>query len=122
MVHHWFRLLAAGALWSQITDWLNAGSLIVCEAKQPKGTCSGSTSAAGILLNSPYSVLAAKGLASGTRLLQLHCPWSPEGMWQGPWCAGSAEWHSEEGQAALAEDEAFAAGLDDPSTFWCTYW
>jgi hypothetical protein len=91
-------------------------------AKQPHDAAEGSLM--GVLPNTLYSILEARVLPGGSKLLRLHCPWAPQGMWQGPWglqCS-SQEWMGEEGQAALAQDAALAAGLQDMSTFWCTYW
>ncbi|WIA30134.1 hypothetical protein OEZ86_000227 [Tetradesmus obliquus] len=113
---------ATGGLWTSIEQWLAAGSIIACMAKQPQDAAKGSLM--GVLPNTPYSILEARVLPGGSKLLRLHCPWAPNGMWQGPWglqCS-SQEWMGEEGQAALAQDAALAAGLQDLATFWCTYW
>lgn len=103
-------------------EWLAAGSILVCMAKQRKDTPAVEAHNAGIASNSPYSILSAKQLQSGTKLVQLHCPWSPEGMWLGAWSASSADWQSDEGRTLLMYDAGVADSMDDPSVFWCTYW
>jgi hypothetical protein len=91
-------------------------------AKQPQDAPEGSL--LGVLPNTPYSILEARVLPGGSKLLRLHCPWAPQGMWQGPWGlqGSSQEWMGEEGQEALAGDATLGAGLQDMATFWCTYW
>eukprot|EP00882_Tetradesmus_deserticola_P012778 GHRQ01013543.1.p1 GENE.GHRQ01013543.1~~GHRQ01013543.1.p1 ORF type:complete len:194 (+),score=57.78 GHRQ01013543.1:1534-2115(+) len=113
---------AAGGLWTFVQQWLAAGSIITCMAKQPGNAAEGSLM--GVLANTPYSIVEARVLPAGSKLLRLHCPWAPHGMWQGAWGlqSSSQEWMGEEGQAALAQDAALGAGLQDMATFWCTYW
>lgn len=128
-----------GAVWLHIMQTLAAGNLVVCLAEQQQSAGAGaaegvSTSAAagccggwvpgiaGLLANSPYSILAAKVLPSGQKLLRLHNPWAPDGVWQGAWGPDAPEWGSEEGAAALAADAAMEEGLQDPATFWCSFW
>jgi hypothetical protein len=126
-----------GAVWLHIKQTLSAGNLAVCVAEphsaaeadadpgaesDPAAGGSCAQSIAGLSANSPYSVLAAKVLPSGLKLLRLHNPWAPEGVWQGAWSPDAPEWESAEGQAALAADPAMEEGLQDPATFWCTFW
>lgn len=103
-----------------IEQWLSAGSIVACMAKYSADAASGSL--LGILPNTPYSIITTKVLPGGTKLLRIHCPWSPAGLWQGPWSLRSEEWLSAESQAGLASDEGLAAGLQDEATFWCSYW
>lgn len=132
-------LESEGAVWLHIMQTLSAGNLAVCLAEQHSADtgadpgvphpsaaaacCAGwAQGIAGLLANSPYSILAAKVLPSGLKLLRLHNPWAPEGVWQGAWGPDAPEWGSEEGQAALAADPAMQEGLQDPATFWCSFW
>jgi hypothetical protein len=130
-------LESEGAVWLHIMQTLSAGNIAVCVAEahaaadagagpgaesDPAAACSSVESIAGVSANSPYTVLAAKVLPSGLKLLRLHNPWSPEGAWQGAWGPDAPEWESAEGQAALAADPAMEEGLHDPATFWCPFW
>lgn len=133
-------LESEGAIWLHIMQTLSAGNIAVRLAEQHSaadadtdtGACTGADldqaapgscmqGIAGLSANSPYSVLAAKVLPSGLKLLRLHNPWAPEGVWQGAWGPDAPEWESAEGQAALAADPAMQEGLQDPATFWCTF-
>lgn len=131
-------LLSEGAVWLHIMRALaSEGSLAVCTTQPAAPTAptaptaattsssgwGGGSSTQGLLPDTPYTILAAKALPSGTQLLRLHNPWAPEGCWQGAWDAGTAaEWSTDEGQAALAADPAMEEGLQDPATFWCPFW
>ena len=126
-------LLSEGTVWSAIMQHLAGGNILACTgdptaashataaAAGAAGNCAGSVG--GIMPDSPYSIIAAKVLPSGLQLLRLHNPWAPEGRWQGAWGSPDApEWVSDEGAAALAADPAMAEGLQDPATFWCSFW
>jgi len=117
--------MSEGAVWLAIMQALSAGNLAVCTASadtQQQQQQSAAGAAAGLLADCPCSILAAKVLPSGLKLLRLHNPWSPQGSWQGAWGPDAAEWSSEEGEAALAADPAMEEGLQDPATFWCSFW
>lgn len=135
-------LESEGSVWLAIMQALTAGNLAVCmaeraDADSPAGAdadacgmhasarCAGFDAVpgvAGLLADSPYSILAAKVLPSGQKLLRLHNPWAPEGVWEGAWGPDAPEWGSEEGQAALAADPAMEEGMQDTATFWCSFW
>jgi hypothetical protein len=129
--------LAAGldaedAVWLHIMQTLSAGDIAVCTAEPHAHVSTGAPDAAGpseqlqgvagLAADSPYSILAAKVLPSGLKLLRLHNPWAPQGVWQGAWGPDAPEWESAEGQAALAADPAMEEGLQDTATFWCSFW
>lgn len=134
-------LESEGAVWLHIMQTLSAGNIAVCtpephsaadadaysdaSASEAAAAAAGRACVqgiAGLSAHSPYSILAAKVLPSGLKLLRLHNPWAPEGVWQGAWGPDAPEWESEEGQAALAADPAMEEGLQDPATFWCSFW
>jgi hypothetical protein len=125
------------SVWLQIMQTLSAGNIAVCvaDAQHAAGSAQSAAAAAaghasptvcagiaGLLGNCAYSILAAKVLPSGLKLLRLHNPWAPEGTWQGAWGLEAPEWGSQEGQAALAADPAMAEGLQDPATMWLSFW
>lgn len=126
--------VSEGAIWLRIMHTLQTGNIAVCVAERGVSSTAAAAAAAagefadivvslgGLQANSPYSILAAKVLPSGLKLLRLHNPWGPDSAWQGAWGPGAPEWVSEEGQAVLAGDEAMAEGLEDPATFWCSFW
>jgi hypothetical protein len=119
-------LVPEDTVWLHIMQTLSAGNIAVCMADQHLGLATATAccaeGVAGLQANCPYSVLAAKVLPSGRKLLRLHNPWAPAGVWQGAWGPDAPEWDSQEGQAALEADPAMQEGLQDPSTFWCTFW
>lgn len=129
-------LEAEDAVWLHIMQTLSAGHIAVCTAEphaasaahssagatDPAGLIEQLQGVAGLAANSPYSILAAKVLPSGLKLLRLHNPWAPQGVWQGAWGPETQEWESAEGQAALAADPAMEEGLQDAATFWCSFW
>lgn len=123
--------LQDSTVWAHIMHTLAGGGIVACEAAQqlqPSVAAAFMTgapaaaSAYGLLPGSPYGVVAAKELPSGTKLLRLHNPWAPLGVWQAGWASDAAEWSAGEGKAALVADPLMAEGLQDPATFWCSLW
>ncbi|PHH87549.1 hypothetical protein CDD83_8702 [Cordyceps sp. RAO-2017] len=63
-----------------------------------------------------YSVLEARTLRSGQRLVKLRNPWGKvrKGLWEGPWSDGSKEWSAE-------AQEELGHKFGNDSVFWIPY-
>lgn len=117
----WLCCRVVGILWLQVEQWLNSGCIITCTAKQ-KHTPRNAAAPSDVLLNHPYSIIDTRvlGPGGGIKLIRVHCPWGLQGMWQGAWGNDSPEWRGEDVAGDL--DDMLLQTLEDPSTFWISYW
>jgi len=82
--------------------------------------------ARGIVTSHAYSVLDARQVEEGVRLVKLRNPWN-RGEWEGEYCDGSPVWHTDAGRRAARcvgytakDDGEFWMPLDDFVSLFCT--